>query len=114
MKAQASQEPTPSTTASPYSKSAITCTTVKSSLRNPYTARPGKHTVDELEDIIEWCIELGLPVTLKELGITEVTDEKLMAVANGSLCRERHASQYAIRGNTGDCMCSDQSSGCIR
>ena len=29
LKAQASQEPTPSTTASPYSKSAITCTTVK-------------------------------------------------------------------------------------
>ena len=24
---------------------------------------------DELEDIINWCIELGLPVTLKELGI---------------------------------------------
>lgn len=36
---------------------------------------------EELEDIIDWCIEVGLPVTLKELGITEVTDEKLMAVA---------------------------------
>ncbi len=36
---------------------------------------------EELEDIIDWCIELGLPVTLKELGITEVTEEKLMAVA---------------------------------
>ena len=29
LKAQASQEPTPSTTASPYSRNAITCTTVK-------------------------------------------------------------------------------------
>lgn len=42
---------------------------------------------EELEDIIDWCIELGLPVTLKELGITEVTDEKLMAVATAS-CAE--------------------------
>ena len=43
--------------------------------------------VEELEDIIDWCIELGLPVTLKELGITEVTDEKLMAVATAA-CAE--------------------------
>lgn len=42
---------------------------------------------DELERIIEFCIELGLPVTFKELGITEVTDEKLMAVATAA-CAE--------------------------
>ena len=42
---------------------------------------------EELEDIIDWCIEVGLPVTLKELGITEVTDEKLMAVATAA-CAE--------------------------
>ncbi len=41
----------------------------------------------ELGDIIEWCIELGLPVTLKELGIEEVTDEKIMAVATAA-CAE--------------------------
>lgn len=39
---------------------------------------------EELEDIIDWCIELGLPVTLKQLGITEVTDEKIMAVATAA------------------------------
>lgn len=39
---------------------------------------------NELEDIIDWCIELGLPVTLKQLGITEVTDEKIMAVATAA------------------------------
>lgn len=39
---------------------------------------------EELEDIIDWCIELGLPVTLKELGVTEVTDEKIMAVATAA------------------------------
>ena len=42
---------------------------------------------EELEDIIDWCIELGPPVTLKELGITEGTDEKLMAVATAA-CAE--------------------------
>ena len=42
---------------------------------------------DELEEIIDWCIELGLPVTLKELGISEVTDEKLMTVAKAA-CAE--------------------------
>lgn len=39
---------------------------------------------EELEDIIDWCIELGLPVTLKELGVTEVTDEKILAVATAA------------------------------
>lgn len=42
---------------------------------------------DELEDIINWCIELGLPVTLKELGIENPTKEKLMAVAEAA-CAE--------------------------
>ena len=42
---------------------------------------------DELEDIIDWCIELGLPVTLKELGIENPTREKLMAVAEAA-CAE--------------------------
>ncbi len=42
---------------------------------------------EELQDIIDFCIELGLPVTFKELGITEVTDEKLMAVAEAA-CAE--------------------------
>lgn len=41
-----------------------------------------------LSEVIDFCIELGLPVTLKELGITEVTDEKIMAVANAA-CSEQ-------------------------
>lgn len=44
-------------------------------------------SAEELEDIIDWCIELGLPVTLKELGVEEVTDEKIMAVAEAA-CAE--------------------------
>lgn len=36
---------------------------------------------DDLGEVIEWCIDLGLPVTLAELGVKEVTEEKIMAVA---------------------------------
>lgn len=39
---------------------------------------------EELEDIIGFCVEVGLPVTLKGLGIEEVTDEKIMAVAEAA------------------------------
>lgn len=39
---------------------------------------------EELEEIIEFCIEVGLPVTLKQLGIEEVTKEKIMAVAKAA------------------------------
>ena len=42
---------------------------------------------DELEEIIGFCIEVGLPVTLKGLGLEEVTDEKIMAVAEAA-CAE--------------------------
>lgn len=39
---------------------------------------------EELEDIIYFCIEVGLPVTLEQLGVKEVTEEKIMAVANAA------------------------------
>lgn len=42
---------------------------------------------EELSEIVEFCIELGLPVTFAELGLIEVTDEKLMAVAKAA-CAE--------------------------
>lgn len=39
---------------------------------------------EELEDIIGFCVEVGLPVTLKGLGIEDITDEKIMAVAEAA------------------------------
>ncbi len=36
---------------------------------------------DELGEVIEFCIELGLPVTLKELGVRTVNETKLKEVA---------------------------------
>lgn len=43
--------------------------------------------MEELEYIAGFCIEVGLPVTLGELGIAEVTEEKIMAVAE-TACSE--------------------------
>ena len=40
--------------------------------------------LEELEEIYQFCISLGLPVTLGELGIKEVTPEKVMAVAEAA------------------------------
>lgn len=36
---------------------------------------------EEMMTVLAFCKKIGLPVTLKELGITEVTPEKIMAVA---------------------------------
>lgn len=33
---------------------------------------------------MEFCLSVGLPVTLKELGVEEVTEEKIRAVAEAS------------------------------
>ncbi len=39
---------------------------------------------EELEDIIGWCMEVGLPVTLSELGAENASDEQLMEVARAA------------------------------
>lgn len=36
---------------------------------------------DELEQIVTFCIQVGLPVTMEQLGVKELTDEKVMTVA---------------------------------
>lgn len=39
---------------------------------------------EELEEVVGFCIEAGLPVTLAELGVKSVTREKIMAVAQAA------------------------------
>jgi glycerol dehydrogenase len=39
---------------------------------------------DEIEEVLDFCESVGLPVTLKGLGCEEVTEEKIMAVAEAS------------------------------
>lgn len=38
-------------------------------------------SLEELEEIITFCIEIGLPVTWAELGAKDITDEQIMEVA---------------------------------
>lgn len=42
---------------------------------------------EDLEEVILFCIEVGLPVTWKELGVENITDEQIMAVAEAA-CAE--------------------------
>ncbi len=42
---------------------------------------------EELQDIIDWCIDVELPVTFQQLGLENVTDAQLMAVAEAA-CAE--------------------------
>lgn len=39
---------------------------------------------EELYEVIDFCIRVGLPVTLAELGITEIKPEEIMAVAEAT------------------------------
>jgi len=41
----------------------------------------------ELEEVLEFCVSVGLPVTLRQIGITDVTPEKIRKVAELS-CAE--------------------------
>ena len=53
---------------------------------------------EELEYIVKWCIEVGLPVTLEELGAKDVTDEQLLEVAKAA-CAENdtmHNLPFAV------------------
>ncbi len=45
-------------------------------------------SLEELEEILAFCIDLGLPVTLAQLGIKEVTREKLMIPAKAACAPE--------------------------
>ena len=37
--------------------------------------------VEELEEVLKFCVSVGLPVTLKEIGITDPSEEKILRVA---------------------------------
>ncbi len=54
--------------------------------------------IDTLAEVIEFCIELGLPVTLKQLGVKKVTEEKIMEVAKAAAAENDtlHNMPFAI------------------
>ena len=39
---------------------------------------------EELMEVISFCISVGLPITLEQLGITEIKEEEIMAVAEAA------------------------------
>lgn len=43
--------------------------------------------LEELEEVIEFCIEVGLPVTWEQLGAKNITDDQIMEVAEAA-CAE--------------------------
>ena len=40
---------------------------------------------EELSEVINFCIKVDLPITLEDLGVKEITKEKIMAVAEASV-----------------------------
>lgn len=58
--------------------------------------------LDELEEVIDFCIEVGLPVTWKELGVEDITEEQIMAVAKAA-CAENdtlHNMPFEVTAET--------------
>ena len=53
---------------------------------------------EELEEVLQLCVELGLPVCLEDIGVTEISDEELLAVAEKACIPEEsiHAMPFPI------------------
>jgi len=52
----------------------------------------------EIEKVMNFCQEVGLPTTLADLGITEVTDKKILKVAEASCSKDEtiHNMPFAV------------------
>ncbi|HIV25320.1 MAG TPA: glycerol dehydrogenase [Candidatus Scatomonas pullistercoris] len=50
--------------------------------------------VEEMEEVLEFCVSLGLPVCLEDIGVTELSHEQLMEVAEKACIPEE--SIYAM------------------
>ena len=44
----------------------------------------------ELDQVLEFCQRVGLPTTLEELGLDEITDADLLSVADATFKNERN------------------------
>ena len=44
----------------------------------------------ELDQVLEFCQRVGLPTTLEELGLGEISDADLMSVADAAFRNERN------------------------
>ena len=48
---------------------------------------------EELQQVIDFCIECGLPVTLEQLGAGKIDGRTVDESGRGSLCRDRYSAQ---------------------
>lgn len=53
---------------------------------------------EELEEVLDFCTQIGLPVCLEDIGVTEISQEELMAVAEKACIPEEsiHAMPFPI------------------
>ncbi|MGL6200277.1 MAG: glycerol dehydrogenase [Lachnospiraceae bacterium] len=53
---------------------------------------------EELEEVLQFCVELGLPVCLEDIGVTEISGDELLAVAEKACIPEEsiHAMPFPI------------------
>lgn len=53
---------------------------------------------EEINEVLDFCLEIGLPVCLKDIGVDSITNEELMAVAEKSCIPEEsiHAMPFPI------------------
>ena len=53
---------------------------------------------EEIEEVLDFCLSVGLPVCLEDIGVTSVTDEELAAVAKKACIAEEsiHAMSFPI------------------
>ena len=54
--------------------------------------------MEEIEEVLEFCLAVGLPVCLEDIGVTEITEEELTAVAEKACIPEEsvHAMPFPI------------------
>ena len=53
---------------------------------------------EEVEEVLDFCLSVGLPVCLADIGVTEITDEELMQVAEKSCIPEEsvHSMPFPV------------------
>lgn len=55
-------------------------------------------STEELNQVLDFCLEVGLPVCLSDIGVESITEEELMEVAKKACIKEEsiHAMPFAI------------------
>lgn len=53
---------------------------------------------EEIEEVLGFCVQVGLPITLSDIGVTEISDEELLAVAEKACAKDEsiHAMPFEI------------------